>query len=507
MAQAACSGKIPGTLVSLPEGGSAPVEHISPAVGDLPEHFFPITPGLLQQRLILENAVCQAHRHQFIGQQLPAQLCPPVFRAAAGVQGQSLDQLGVMGLFSVANIGSIGTGLFIPEILQPRLYGAYLFRQSGGIQFQIGAELFHPPECQQIEQLQGAFRRVRRVLPAAETRPPLVKIPVPRQCVHPSTPELAVKPAQDRGSHSQHLPAKGQITAVAAVLFQSRYKYQRETGNIHLYPGRGAQFQQSILPQRKGQGPQALPGLRKLAKGIVARKHLIAGVHSVQSLLPPGAILIMLVHRAAESMLGHREYLIHQTVGAFERAVTPNGVFHFLHTHMIDRHIVAVEEQLQIAAAQAQEPVDKPISPGSCLPAHRKVPATHIGPHPQVIQMLTKTDIHPGSHRTDCVYVQIAHRFRPQIQDQVDTVRLIGRKPDTVARHQVILRHIGQLLPLPERKGSKLLQAAFMGGKHTLAAQTGCLHCMDRQFRNGPEGQITRLIHRHSLLPGLCRLI
>ena len=168
---------------------------------------------------------------------------------------------------------------------------------------------------------------------------------------------------------------------------------------------------------------------------------------------------------------------------------------------------MAVEMELQIPAAQTEEPVNKALALRPRLPDHRKMPTTHIGPHPPVIQMLAKTDVHPGRLGTHRIDVQITHRFLSQVQDQINTVGLVGNKADAVTIHQVIFRLVRQLIPLSERQRRKLLQTAFMGRKHALAVQPGRPHIMNDQLRTGPGNQLARLIYRHGPLPGFLRLV
>ena len=128
---------------------------------------------------------------------------------------------------------------------------------------------------------------------------PLVEIPqagggkARDQAVFAAPPQ---EQGQDALRHGQQLPPEGEISARLHVLAQRGDKAQGKAGNGHPHPGRGAQLEQPVLPLAQRQKTETGRGEFLILEHIIAAEHLVAGIHGVQRLFPPGAVLVMLVH-------------------------------------------------------------------------------------------------------------------------------------------------------------------------------------------------------------------
>ena len=321
---------------------------------------------------------------------------------------------------------------------------------------------------------------------------------------------LAVEHIENALCHRQHLPAKVEVAAVSAVFLQRDDEGQAEGGNGDGCTRRRAQLQQAVLALGECQQAKVFAGEVEFAEGVVAGQHLAAGVEGVQRLLAPRAVLIVLVHTAQQRPTADLGDAIVQRVVQMQLWALVHGIARREHAGFVDRDRPAVDDQLQIPAAQPPEPVDELRPRGPCGAGYGKAPAAYAGAHAEILKVLAEAHIHDGVLGTDHVQRQIAFIKVAEIQQQEYAVTrgrfkmqsaFGGQRGRGLAGHsaEILPKQSGKLHPLADVSAAGLLKRTLCddyrgqtgihaeltdGARHALS---GLVHAY-----GGPEGSFLR---------------
>ena len=145
-----------------------------------------------------------------------------------------------------------------------------------------------------------------------------------------------------------------------------------------------------VLPPILTEEPQTGSGKAGLTEGIVAAEHLVAAVHGVQRLLPPRAVLVVLVHTKPQGSHGGIVDLL-PAGGTGVKGQLCHGVHGGMQPCMM-QHNGLLRQNLQIPAAQPSEWLHMDIFSGLCAVFHAEIPLSDEPRHCTVHQMLAVGD-------------------------------------------------------------------------------------------------------------------
>ncbi len=308
---------------------------------------------------------------------------------------------------------------------------------------------------QQAVQQHIRHGRIRCV--AVQPLPPFIEVPIPlpsrkgqhqplfhgMPLFHPSRESL-------RHGHQlrPYLPQELPVTAVVQIFPALRDIMQGKRRNHEVHLNGITDRQQAVLPPVFGHQFQGGPGETVLPEGIIAAEHLVAAVHGIQGLLPPGAVLIMLMHAQVQGLHAHIVNLL------LERIQTgPLPLRQHIHgrrdSKLLHRHGL-LGADLQIAAAQPAERIAVHVAPLLRPVEDAEVPAADDPPHPPVLHMFPIGDGDIlGTGRIQ-LQAQEPHLLAAQVIDY-------GVIINPCALHPIHIRQKNKLVNGPETQWQLLL--------------------------------------------------
>ena len=319
---------------------------------------------------------------------------------------------------------------------------------------------------------------------------PFVEIPVAlfpgrdHQPVFHAVQEKAQQPP-DRG---HHFPGRFQIPGIQRQIPQAENPAQAEGGDGDGRLSGGADFQQTVRPLALGHEPQAGRGKIVLSEGVITAQGLVPGIHGVQGLFPPGAVLVMLVHAVFQRPPGNIEDAVHQAVPAAERTPPGYGIGHGNHRAGKHLHPPGGEDH-EIPPGNPPEIMGKFRFSGGDPVREGEIPAAYPGAGPQVLQMFPVTEAQGGFLGAGYPEGGQAHFLPAQVEQEVRALRALRR-----GGQEGPLHFHGHRVAAPQ-------QIASRGVQHGFDRRT----YLQPLHRPGIQRRVRPRIHHAGRRPGIFR--
>ena len=216
---------------------------------------------------------------------------------------------------------------------------------------------------------------------------------------------------------------QGGVPAVADVLLHLQKIHAGKGGDGGIEACGIADREEAVLTDAVGDQLQGGTGCLGLPKGVVAAEHLVTGIHGVKGLLPPGAILIMLVKTVLKGILTDLVDGIAEKIPAPVFLVV-EGVQGGAYARVMHRHPWSMDEKLEIPTAEAAEGMQPGVPP--CLQVDLAGKATDSGAAQAVVQMLAVAHVQAAGVGNLQVNIQKSRRLLPQVHNEHNPVAIHG---------------------------------------------------------------------------------
>ena len=240
---------------------------------------------------------------------------------------------------------------------------------------------------------------------------------------------------------------------MADVLVHLHEVHTGEGGDGEVQSRGVAEHEQTVGADAVGDQLQGGAGSLGLPEGVVAAEHLVAGVHGVEGLLTPGAVLVMLVETLLKGVLADLVNGLAEQVAALVLLVL-QGVQGGAQTRVVHRDLGGVDEELQIPTAEAAEGVEPGVATRLQLDLGEE-PADR-GTADAVLQMLAEPHVQTAVGGDLQVNVQKSRGLLLEVHDEEDTVKLLGIRHEFHGRAEVHIPRLHHLVGVTPRDGGVL---------------------------------------------------
>ena len=291
---------------------------------------------------------------------------------------------------------------------------------------------------------------------------PLVEVPVivlPAGCLAVEVLDdslglyLLVEGLDDGLQLVEHRGGQRNIPRMADVLVHLHEVHAGEGGDGEIQSCGVAEHEQTVVADTLGDQLQGRAGGLGLPEGVVAAEHLVAGVHGVECLLTPGAVLVMLVEALLEGVLADLVDGLAEQVAALVLLVLQR-VQGGAQARVMHRGLGGVDKELQITATKAAEGVEPGVAPRLQIDLAEE-PADR-GAANAVLQMLAEAHVQTTVGRHLQINVQETRGLLSQIHNEEDTVKFLGIRDESHGRAEAHIPGLHHFVGVTPRDGGVL---------------------------------------------------
>ena len=319
VAETACVAEGVSAVNGLPEGRRIPVKHISEYPRNVGEYLLCIFLRAAHQRFVfIYNMRYRERMHLFDVRRYrgkprlnsadrPAEDRKTAFktfiRRRTAADGECLAEFGFMFKPAVTQIGEIFVFCVVPEDAVDSLVNVIMQRSKfiGVGIVQLTADISHSVRRHREKGVKR--QRINLFIGSAFSgKPghPFEEVPVAALVIKLPDNSDFPAPRYNRSAAAlesrQYLRKKLPVAAVAQIFGRLQREYRVERGNSPYKPRGRADIDKSVLPNAESKQLKRTADNIGFAESVLPEQHLVAGIHVVKRLLPPRAVLVMLVH-------------------------------------------------------------------------------------------------------------------------------------------------------------------------------------------------------------------